>query len=318
MSSTVERAHLPAPDEAIIVIRDVAGFFADCGCAGEMRGGLGRARAATLGAPNVKWLFVGRLVMPEPENMTSSQLEANRANAAALVKTTSALLASLGKEVYWVPHEREMEFLEAAGADTSLLKSFEPGADSRLRLGRSDVEVRGNAIELSGLSAKIQLPRPDNRARDIVVLAHWSAGADGPVEFRRDIGALIPAATGSRSVTAEILSRLESRQTPIATSWRSNLHASMASEAEVDGLLSAQRIALVHQWQGAATLPGVSMSGDVAEAWKSCASCHEAAYKAWLNSPHVHAYETLARRGSHRRPHVYRMPYQCVHQGRWY
>lgn len=289
---------LPAPTRAIIVVRDVAGFFSDCGCTGEVTGGLARAKAATHGAREVFWVFVGRLLMPMLGELTVPQRESYRENLAAIIATTADLLGSL-ENVYWQPDAEEVRFLEASGVDSSRLDQFKLGGERRLYLSGIHVELDGS-IRLKAISARCELPREGNRAKDVVILSSWGESTAETPRFRGDLGALVPLASTVTAAYDQADAIIREAAGPLITSWKIYLYARDAVDADTESTVQQRELALMHQWSGAATLPAKPIRADIVAQWEDCGSCHETAFRKWSESRHAGAFDTLLQRNRQR------------------
>ena len=286
------------PREAIVVIRDIAGFFDDCGCAGEVRGGIARARAATLAAQRVTWVFVGRLVVPRKADLSSSQLELYASNLQSLVSATRTLLDELGN-VVWVPSQDELELLRSRKIDYSDLDAFAASSSTSMTIGGLAVNIT-DSIYLSPISVTIDLPYENSRAREIVVLAFWENDSGKRPVYMEELGAIIPASKNSAKTRSYIASKISRSLPPVVTGWRTHLHLQDPAEDATQALVDDYNLTLVHSWQSASRLPIRPMREAVVQEFESCSTCHANAVASWAQSRHAGAYDTLALLSRHR------------------
>lgn len=72
-SEAVQNQDLLRPDAVLVVVRDIAGWWQDCGCTGTGIGGAGRLRAIAGNAKHVEFLFLGRTVLPYREGGSAAE-----------------------------------------------------------------------------------------------------------------------------------------------------------------------------------------------------------------------------------------------------
>lgn len=144
----IQRIEGLTPDEAFVIVRDLNGFFDDCGCGGPVRGGVARMPAAAQGIGKVHFIFIGNTTIPAPASLTGpaaepTQLRKRAAFAAEVLRALPSVSIISGSD--------EWEFLATKldTADLDPLKKYIKEklviADSSVRFTSDDLDIGGGA-----------------------------------------------------------------------------------------------------------------------------------------------------------------------------
>jgi hypothetical protein len=283
-----------APESALVVIRDIAGWWQDCGCAGTAVGGVGRLRATAGGATRVDYLFVGRTVLPFREGQSTGD-DAKAApwfEAAAL-----AVFEALG-HVHWIPDNLERKLL-LTNANAPLARY---AVNQSLEWRGVKLEYSGEWLNLSHSAHRLSLPPPRDRAREVGVLAKWNESSSNSSDwsFSERLGTVVPLASRFPKAREEAFSILESSTGHVLSWWRRQIVNDLEVDESVQQRAVETTLAVVHA-PGTQTgyVPGTGWQQTVAEQKQACGRCHIDAHAHWAQSPHAKAMATLRARMKH-------------------
>ena len=108
-------------------MRDIAGFFRDCGCSGSNVGGITRLPNAAGQAKSVDFLFVGRTLLPHvPSSVGDSAAALMQAQSAAIAATGLIAFQALDEmgDVYWITSDNTYQHLRDVGVNTDEFAPF--------------------------------------------------------------------------------------------------------------------------------------------------------------------------------------------------
>ena len=283
------------PTSAVVICRDIAGYFGDCGCSGDA-GGVARFRRAAHGTGDMTVMFVGRTLFPR-------NLEKGERGDGLLTARKKALLASADvvwkalDKVLWLPDATE---LESVGGESAL----PDGIRSRIvrpevvagpfRVEAQQAAVLAGRIDVNG--ERLHLPTVDSRGRNVLVIASYGNSESDSIVLNRTLGSLVGLARRRVAVQAEV-ERIMKKTPRVWTYWGAYVDPSLEEEDVVRRAVIASDVLLSHNGDGqAATVlpyPFEQLDGE----WIACASCHAAAYQSWLTSKHRSAHKVLNDRG---------------------
>ncbi len=274
-------------------MRDIAGWWEDCGCSGEAIGGIARLRATTAGAGKVAYLFVGRTVLPYAEGRSTPE--------GALIDTAPwyagasvAVFESL-ESAYWLPDEVERSVL-LDKADSPLAK-FAVSSVGLVWEGVTLVWADGRLI-VEELKESLPLPAAKRRATEVGVLAKWQRGADeAGLALDRKLSALAPLSATVPDAKQAVLGILGRAEGSSLAYWRRQVVRTLAEDPALASRVSAATLARLHA-PGAAGpyLEGLGNDRVVKQQYDTCGRCHEEAFKQWVESPHAKSMITLRSR----------------------
>lgn len=287
-------ADFPNPDGAVVVCRDLSGYFRDCGCSGGT-GGVARFHGVTADAARLHVVFAGRSIIPP---FTNNQHEAQRLldlRAPAMIDATNMVWKALGSTT-WLAQEAELASLKAIGADVSILGSFLK--ESPVRIGPLEISGKTEYVIVNG--TQIQLPRADTRDREVLVLAWWGSGdgAHGGRRLDRTLGALVSLTRRGEAVMNEI-KRILAGDELVWTYWLAPVTPDISEDIAVAQAVDAADLLLSHAPESVAAVSMPFSWRELDKAWTGCRSCHEKAYDAWKVSKHHVAFKTLTDRRRH-------------------
>jgi hypothetical protein len=302
-------ADLHQTASALIVVRDIGGWWQDCGCSGPAQGGVGRLKAAASGIKNVQYLFVGQTILP--------YADAEKLDPARLAKATAwyagvaaAVFDKLG-DVVWFPSEAETQLLSQNNGNW-LLTEYEHQSAS-FHWSDFAVVVEGNSIIVSPRTAspndeyiddiRFTLPPMQNRAREVGVLASWKAGGtDAPWVVSNRLAAAFPLAHQLEDARNEVRRELSSGRNLLAW-WKRILTRDLNIEEPID--TAARGLGVLRDHSLVEHVHYVSSNGKIATAdmvFEKCGKCHHNAYASWLRSKHADSMDTLRKVLKHSRP----------------
>jgi hypothetical protein len=318
---------LQAPDSVTVIIRDMLGYSDDCGCSGEIIGGIPRVAgvlpecpmpAPGMGNSTRRFVFVGtllaKLAVPRQQWLTDPVL----AQLPGRIFVFSRIFEALGN-VTWVPDPAEMnelnkEKINGKPIDFSLLDKWRlkpgeklviEGMEATLRLGDNekdagDITLASKSFDgTADVQVKATLPQVDDRARTALVFMRWH-GLD-------ETGAYVAPAFGEQyyltregkrpdmdqsafHTVNEIHSK---RKGAVAAWWREPMTKSSVPDPIIAAVVDRAEFEGGHAVITAGGLQKFDQRGVLLNATKDCAGCHSKAYAAWNASRHSHAFQTL-------------------------
>jgi hypothetical protein len=142
----IQRIEGLTPDEAFVIVRDLNGFFDDCGCGGPVRGGVARMPAAAQGIGKVHFIFIGNTTIPAPASLTGpaaepTQLRKRAAFAAEVLRALPSVSIISGSD--------EWEFL-ATKLDTADLDPLKKYIKEKLVIADSSVRFTSDDLDIGG------------------------------------------------------------------------------------------------------------------------------------------------------------------------
>lgn len=156
------------PDGAVVVCRDLAGYFRDCGCSGEA-GGVAKIPAAALHPGFLSPMFIGNSVVPP----VASKDEAALLGELPLIVTATRLVWGAFPHVYWIPGESQPVLEVLLKQDTGLGQYV---VKSPIQVGPLIIEISNDSIERDLIvvnGVRVNLPKMP-RGREVLVLAWWN------------------------------------------------------------------------------------------------------------------------------------------------
>lgn len=293
---TREQPHSCTPDVALIVVRDISGYFEDCGCSGSLRGGITRLPSLVPSVSRVNYLFVGRTIVPDLSVATDKSRSLIQSQFPMFVEQARASFEALG-HTWWHVSEDEARELDAHGPSWRV--RLGKWLSSREEVPWIPLSTGGGELTVAG-KFKIQLPSEKNRGRDVVVVGIWNSGRDAQPEMIPSLGVLWRLASKSEKIYEVFQAELEKTKGPILSYWRGELHQDLPEDTVLLAVLRRTSIGFAHGKESAAKLPSNFKTEKVVESWSSCATCHPRAFDAWKSSRHSHAFKTLIEKGKER------------------
>jgi len=274
-------------------VRDLSGYFEDCGCSGSLRGGVARLPAIAPSIHGVSYLFLGRTIVPNLDVSTDTSKALVAAQTPVYLEQARQVFSTLGSP-RWVLEDDEAQELDARvhGWREKMkpwlgLSHHEPWAPISL--------VEGELL-IAG-KFRVPLPQPNNRGRDVVVIGMWANDQSGAASMNTTLGALWKLAAKSETIASKLSLELKGASGPVFSYWRSELHQGVFEDAALKSVLGKTSIGFAHGRPTSARLPVAFDSASVASKWNTCASCHPKAFEAWSISLHAHPLKTLYERG---------------------
>lgn len=280
-------------------MRDIAGYWEDCGCNGESIGGISRFPHFALGSARVIYVFVGRLSLPRAIGSDRlSQAQSGLLAQASLQHQQSLEVLAALDEYYLIPDEEEFRELAGAGVD---LATLAPRIRESLDLGWCNISrdsVNGATVGLRAPDGarEVQLPPADQQSRKILVLAHWigSAGALRDATLDLGLGISLSGILDRDSSHSEAFDRvaiaLAIRDSGIITYWRPWVTGRVPVDERMHGRVVRARLRALHSASGDTTNDGRPRHSQLVD---ECGSCHLASISKWKTSRHFDAYASL-------------------------
>lgn len=285
----LRHARFARPDGALVVCRDLSGYFRDCGCSGQS-GGVARFHGVTANAEQMHVMFVGRTITPAFSNNKDEAAKLLKLRANAVV-TSAQLIWDALRHVSWIPDETEVAALKDAEANPGILDEFM--RETPLRIGPLELLPKVEYVVVNGQN--VQLPRADSRGREVLVFAWWDNRTTTDCKLNRTLGALV-SLTRQGDVVVQEINRILGEHGRVWTYWLATLHSSIADDNDVMKAIDAADVLLSHAPEGVAPVSMPFPWSKLDDAWSGCGACHEQAYSAWAASMHRKAYKTLSDR----------------------
>ncbi len=284
------------PDGAVVVCRDLAGYFRDCGCSGEA-GGVAKIPAAALHPGFLSPMFIGNSVVPP----VASKDEAALLGELPLIVTATRLVWGAFPHVYWIPGESQPVLEVLLKQDTGLGQYV---VKSPIQVGPLIIEISNDSIERDLIvvnGVRVNLPKMP-RGREVLVLAWWNephpdkSKNAATADLDRTLGALLPLNDQSKPVVDEISRRLMQRKSAVWTYWQMRITKDVADHDKILAAVGQADVLLNHSLDRTPS----SQVHDFTlldEAVAKCAACHASQASAWKLSKHRVSYATLKGRG---------------------
>lgn len=278
------------PERALCFIADLGGFFRDCNCSGEQRGGIAKIPDAALGAGVIHYVFVGWTLVEAPRRGTGSH--PGKASVNKIIVATSNFWSRLGN-VTWLADQGELEYLEEIGGDVGPLEAFR--ADGEL-IEINDMKVRvlqdQVRISFAGTDVRFQLPERNNRGREVGVVGLWNLGSTSKFAKSRTLGLLAVTRPSKGSAAWSSVSEIVSdKSCRYASCWTQRLTSSLCDDLEIAHLIEVREREIAGDLSPR-THAGTYVS-QLRKDYAKCLNCHSAAVASWLNSRHAAALDTL-------------------------
>lgn len=297
------------PDCELVVVRDIAGFFSDCGCAGDL-GGAFRLPSVVHPSADVTYLFIGGSALPpflygaaEKHDQENSGVVA--AHFVNYMRDAFLALAHSG-DVLWLPSSGEKELLSRLAPAMSDVASYMLASSEftwhglTLSITDTSIEVRN---EDGTFTRVCRLPPEGDRGREVAVVGLWRSKQEGAVVVDPSLGALAAHTGVGGNIVAEMDRRLTKHlhDVRVVSAWRRKLHSGIARDVHVSDALVAAEVRLQHSLPITAEL-GEHSSTQAHEHWRACEACHPQAFAAWVQSKHSTALKPLLAKGMGKDP----------------
>lgn len=287
--STQPQPEFPAPDQVLIIVRDLSGYLKDCGCSGGS-GGLARLPSIAVGARQMNILLVGRTIFPRFQSDQGSAVALMQLRGNATVAATLRVWKAMG-EVRWLQDEKELADFALLKIDISALLQWVVA--NPVDTGPLKITLTDETAEMDGV--KIPLPPVDSRGREVLLLAFWG-NADKSTQswkLQRTVGPLLALPKKGPQVLAELNRLLKASNFPLWTYWSAKVASTVPENPAVLAIVNEAELAVAHNGTASALLRSNFSLDQVESEWSACAGCHEKAFAAWKDSKHFHAYKTL-------------------------
>jgi hypothetical protein len=298
----VEPGEFTDPAGTLVIVRDLAGFLSDCGCAGET-GGVARLPAAVLIGPGT-FVFVGQLFMPRFGGRGVAVAELQR-QYRHYVKATVQVFNALSEHgtVIWMPDPTEVGRFHDAEVDLTSMDPFrrDNGAFwGNLALSLTDTHLRIGTKQ----PHEVELPRPDSRGRGVMVTVKWQRPGGNPeaIVHVNEIGHYAAHTQRSHTAREHVKAGIESVPEHAGTVLSSHylgLGRHIPRHPQLAAIAGAAEVIGVHAGAGSAWRAERIADELIAAEWKECGDCHQTAFEIWSKSPHFKAYNTLLARNRH-------------------
>lgn len=286
-----------SPNSVLIVVRDLEGYFEDCGCSGTLVGGIPRIASLAPRGASATYLFVGRLLTPKisahiPELQAAYSLQAPP--LAAVAADVFALLP----RVVWLPCAEELQQWEVWGIREQVLEMLE-----KWRIDGSfhwDDLPEAIGAEESGLSfgqdVFVPGPKANNRARDVLLLGCWKKDMHPLWSYNRTLGSLYDLAPESPFALHRFNDVLEHGRGSVVTAWTVNVTDDVSADLRLKEAADQRIVVTEHT----GLKPRRSVEGsNPGDHFNECDTCHHMAVTRWRESRHFNAYRTLVERTRH-------------------
>lgn len=284
-----------SPDAALIIVKDLEGYFEDCGCSGSNKGGIARLRSLTLGSPDVTYLFTGFTVL----NPSNTVLQRLSQSSTKWILDYAAGVFRLLEHVVLMPSEAELLQLDRLGMLDYYRQLFAeyivPEGDS---VSWNEQEIRIGERHVSVLGQKLPLPLTGSRAREVRVIGFWNVNAPNSepaaAQYLESLGGLVPHVAASKLARQRVQALLAPSATSVIGSWRAQVPESLPKDPAVTRLLDSLAVNLSHASAPPSTpeqLDGTTASP--VEVGPTCGSCHREASDKWRTTRHARALLSL-------------------------
>jgi hypothetical protein len=278
---------LPPPDHALIVLRNLEGWWEDCGCSGTAVGGVQRMPAAAFSARDTQFAMIGRTFLPGDRAL--SQVEQ---------ATVTPFFIELGRSIvermgafHWMPDALEQEHV----APRLGMPFFNEQEGATMKLGEVSIAMSAGRMSIDGLDFTTSFASLSDRGREVLVVAVWDNGG-GPATYDRKLSALAPLSTASEAAAREAREVLSNHTGTVVAVWRRMITAELEVDPRLTETGQGRVLALRHMSGTSNALVAIDSGPDEetrARQWEACGRCHEAAWNKWIESPHAKAMTTL-------------------------
>ena len=199
--------------------------------------------------------------------------------------------------VWWIPDNAELEELKKLDS-FSRLEKYLKKPDTVFKWQGLELTISNSAIKVPEWDKRINLPKKNNRGRDITVLAAWNTGeATNKITFIPQLSTYALLRNSSKEVD-EKFDRLTSETTDwVGGYWHTDVTDEMAQSASIYSVSAGKKLIAHHLKTPLSGFVPVSAPKAAASHIKSnCGNCHKSAVKSWLHSRHSSAMDTLTAR----------------------
>jgi len=279
------------PTHVMVIVRDIEGFFVDCGCSSTATGGLARIPgvAPTSSYP-ATFVLAGSFLAPKSNDSALQALALNWPHF-------RSVLSQLGPTVV-AGTSGDRDFITSRGGLPPNVRLAEPGQrllwadgfffsiglDGQIRLEQQNRVIVARNITSLGA-----------RARQAMVLGVWNSSSDLETTAVERLGPayLKWALAGLEKDEREVRSILEARSQPVVSSYLRELGSLISELASLADLVADLEMRLSHSTIAHDTFAKVQTSVP------GCAGCHENAYAVWKDTRHAGAMRTLHKKDKH-------------------
>lgn len=294
---------VPSPDAVLIVVRDLAAWWEDCGCSGSAKGGASRFASLALGAPNAHFLFVGRTVLPFANENSSLNAEQLNAHAPWYLSLAAEVFGAMGDNVSWVPDELEKQALAQHAVAAEKVSAYALAGRELSWQGMTVTILDGEAIAVSGVRQTLPFPQPRNRGRDVGLLAVWEHPESTETRFEPRLASMLLLQSRSKETRARTRELLLNRSESVVAHWRQQVAADLVEDSAVQQASERGRLVASHiPGQGSTYLESNGRESTVRVLQEECAACHQEAFAVWSKSRHAGSMDTLRSRIRHKDP----------------
>lgn len=279
------------PTHVMVIVRDVEGFFADCGCASSATGGLARvARVAPASTHAATLVLAGNFLVSRSNESAWKALDLHWPQL-------RMVLSQLGPTVI-AGNATDVEFLSSRGALPTNVSVAEPG--QRLpwvdglfysigRDGRVVVEENNRVVVSRDVSSL------GTRGRQAMVLGIWNSSIVQAATYSERLGPAYLKWTlaGLDKDELDVRSLLEQTSTPVLGSYTRELGLLVGEHGTLAELIADLELRLSHSTPGDGPHPKHESQAP------DCARCHQDAYAVWSGTRHARAMQTLSSKGKH-------------------
>lgn len=278
-----------SPDEAFIVVRNLAGWWEDCGCSGTAVGGISRAPAAALGAKKLTFAFLGRTPLPADGTIAK---HSTRNLTPYFFEQACRVWGHLGA-VLWSPDNVERQAVsDFVGSNRS---GPVPSDELHANIGAVNIVVSNDLLQLPELEFSSPLSSLGDRGREVLVVAIWIK-ASGKPRMNSEVSTLAPLTMASSTASTRLRQVIRSTDGSVVAVWRRIVSSDLLVDAELQSVAAGVRIAVAH-------VPGANdallknstedLEATTSTQYRTCGRCHEEAWNQWKLSRHHHAMTTL-------------------------
>jgi hypothetical protein len=275
----------------MVIVRDIEGFFADCGCASTATGGLARvAKVAPVSTHAATIVLAGSFLVSRSNESAWKALDLHWPQL-------RAVLSQLGPTVV-SGNATDVEFLSSRGglpANVSLAGPGQklPWADGLYfsvgHDGHIVVEENNRVIVSRDISSL------GTRARQAMVLGIWNSSVGQATTLSERLGPAYSKWTlaGLDKDELDVRSILELTSTPVLGSYTRDVGQLAGEHSTLAELIADLEIRLSH------SMPGDGAYPEQEPRAPDCARCHQDAHAVWADTRHVRAMQTLRSKGKH-------------------